>query len=165
MVTRCDLNDPSVQARSHQYQINVGVPVVLMAPRCTAFGRPARVNKVHNYQAWLRSYQESAPHARFRGVVAKLQYKQRRDWLCEQPWPSRLFDEEPWHEVVSDSRAVYTVIDQCVTGLTGPQGSPVKKPTQLQSSDETLLEPVSDFIYKRQGDHEHPTGKALRIMQ
>ena len=41
----------------------------------------------------------------------------------------------------------------------------MRKPTQLQGSDNTLIEPLYNFICKCQGDHGHPTGMALRKMQ
>ena len=66
-----------------------------MAPRCTPFGPRAYYNYWRYPEAWQRSYNESAPHARFCGHVALNQLELERDYLVEQPWPSMLFDEPP----------------------------------------------------------------------
>ena len=106
LVTGADLNDPATQRQVIQYINQNNVSVVVMAPTCTPFGKLGQFNERINHEGWQRSYDQVAPHGRFCGVVAKLQLSKGRHFLCEQPYPSTLFNEEPWREVAAHPNVV-----------------------------------------------------------
>ncbi len=124
-----------------------------MAPTCKPFGPWSNLNRVRNHAGWLRSYQEAAPHGRFRGRVALIQMKIGRYFINEQPFPSYLYDEPPWPTVVKDPSVVHTVIHQCMTGQVGPNGNLVKKPTGFVANHRLLRSGLFKFICD--GSHQH----------
>jgi hypothetical protein len=65
LVTDWDLNDPKQQAEVKRYFRKFQPLVAIMGPTCKPFGKLANYNYWHNYDAWLKSYQEAAPHGRF----------------------------------------------------------------------------------------------------
>ena len=73
LVTGVDLNDEIQQAAVERYFRQQRPLVVIMAPTCRPFGRWATFNYARNYDTWLRSYNDAAPHGRFCGYLAMLQ--------------------------------------------------------------------------------------------
>ena len=109
LVTHCDLNDKRTQDDVEYYITTYKPLVIVMAPSCTPFGAWARYNYYANYQGWLKSYQEAAPHGRFCGRMALKQTNQSRYWLNEQPEGSWLYYEAPWPEVINHPSTVSIV--------------------------------------------------------
>jgi len=124
-----------------------------MGPTCKPFGKLANYNYWHNYDAWLRSYHEAAPHGRFCGEIALVQDKNYKYFVCENPKDSWLFEEHPWPEVMNRPTTIQVIVDQCTMGLKTKEGLPAKKPTVLVSNSELLLEPFKNQRCK--GNHEH----------
>ena len=128
--------------------------MVVMAPVCRPFGSWARLNSFVNYEAWLRSYNEAAPLARFCGTVALQQLRTGRHFINEQPRDSTLYSESPWwDEVVRWPQIVWQDFDQCMTGLRANNGLLVRKPTRLVASHPALVHYFSGL--KCDGSHEH----------
>ena len=112
IVTNCNLNDPAQQAAVTQYIRTYRPLVAIMAPTCTPFGPMANFNWHRNYDTWLRSYNDAAPHGRFCGEVALLMMELNRYFLNEQPFPSMLYDEPPWPTVRAHPDVTQEVVHQ-----------------------------------------------------
>ena len=153
LVTNWDLNDPLQQKRVLAYFARHKPLVAIMGPTCKPFGRLANYNYWHNYEGWLKSYREAAPHGRFCGEIALLQERNARYFLCEQPAHSWLFAEQPWPLVLAQPTTVQIEIDQCMLGLKTKEGLRAKKPTVLVSNTSLLLEPFHGC--RCNGKHEH----------
>ena len=93
--TGYDLNTEEGQAECMHYIQQHRPLVVLMAPTCARFGPASNMNRSNANDAWQESYRNAAPHGRFCGRVAEYQLSQGRFFLCENPHPSRLYDEPP----------------------------------------------------------------------
>ena len=166
LVRSCNLDDPAVQRAAMHYLDTTGSYVAVMAPTCTPYGPLSNFNYAMHYDSSLASYRQASPHGKFCGIVAIKQLTLDRYFMNEQPYPSWLYQEEPWGKVMQHPRVDSRVIDQCMTGQRGPQGWPVKKPTGIVASDPRLLKPVERFVCdKWHGglgqEHEHPTGTGL----
>ena len=57
------------------------------------------------------------------------------------------------------------VMDQCMTGQTGPNGIPVHKRTGIVASSQTLLKPLERFVCDGKHQHDTPSGSASKQMQ
>ena len=97
------------------------------------------MNKVINYDTWLRSYNDAAPHGRFCGKIAFKQLRGGHHFLNEQPHPSTLYEEPPWPLVMASPGVVTALVDQCATGLRGPRGGLHSKDTGIVASHEALV--------------------------
>ena len=124
-----------------------------MSPMCRAFGRHANINYQYNYEGWKRSYDISAPHGRFCGRIAMIQIKNGRFFINEQPDPSWLYLEFPWPLVTSHHTVLKEIVDQCMTGQTGPDGGLARKRTGFTANSPYLVKPLAKF--KCDGSHEH----------
>lgn len=153
LVTSWNLNDPSDQEHVLRYFKKYRPLVAIMGPTCKPFGKLANYNYWHNYEAWLKSYHEAAPHGRFCGEIALLQDSRHRYFVCENPKDSWLFAEAPWPDVMERPTTVQVIVDQCTMGLKTKEGLPAKKPTVLVSNSELLLRPFQSMRCK--GNHEH----------
>ena len=158
MVTDWDLNDPKQQAEVKRYFRKFQPLVAIMGPTCKPFGKLANYNYWHNYDAWLKSYQEAAPHGRFCGELALIQDDGNRYFICEQPKDSWLFTEQPWPLVMMRPNTTQVVFDQCRVGLKTKEGLPAMKPTVLVSNSEILLEPFQNLRCNRKHEHGHLVG-------
>ena len=76
--------------------LNVAGPlVVVMAPTCKPFGPRAAMIRSLTPDEWLEAYDQSAPHGRFCGHVAKRQIVDGLFFPNEQPRPSDLYYDAP----------------------------------------------------------------------
>ena len=153
LVTNWDLNDTRQQNEVKKYFRKFKPLVAIMGPTCKPFGKLANYNYWHNYEAWLKSYQEAAPHGRFCGELALLQDDGNRYFICEQPKDSWLFTEQPWPIVMNRNNTTQVIFDQCRVGLRTKEGLLAMKPTVLVSNSEILLEPFRNL--RCTGNHEH----------
>ena len=64
VVTGTDLTEPREQTSTMKYVRLQRPLVVVMAPTCTPFGPWCHLNKFLNWDGWVRSYEEAAPHGR-----------------------------------------------------------------------------------------------------
>ena len=165
LVTQCDLNSPEGQAQLWAYLQKHKPLVVVMAPTCKPFGPRARLNKVINYETWLRSYKEAAPHGRLCGQVARYQDQSGRYFVNEQPHPSTLYEEPPWPTVAARPTTVSCVVHQCMTGLLGPNGGPAKKPTGIVANHPLLLHYIRRYVCDGSHEHDHLYGPAASRAQ
>ena len=165
LVTNCDLNDPATQ-RQCIAMIKATKPlVVIMAPTCTPFGPWANLNYNIHYDGWLKSYQQAAPHGRFCGEVAKLQHESGRFFLNEQPFPSWLYEEQPWPSVLKLPGVVSLVIHQCMTDQRASCGNLAKKPTGFVANSPILLKPLQRFKCDNSHPHADLSGGKSRPLQ
>ena len=153
LTTGFDLNTRRDQLKVRQIVEELKPLVVIMSPVCTPFGPRAYLNRTINQETYQRSYNEAVIHGRFCGNLALLQYKSGRYFVTEHPYPSLLFDEEIWRVVLQLPDTRRTVFDQCRTGLKGHDGLLAKKPTQLISNSEELLQPFCNL--RCTGNHNH----------
>ena len=121
-------------------------------------------NRVLHFDSWQRSYNVAAKLASFCGHIAAWQLSENRHFLIEQPFPSRLYEVQPWPSIRSDPRCKRVVFDQCQVGQT-LCGKPVKKPTELVASHELLLHRFANHICKNQHEHFQLLGGQARHAQ
>ena len=112
--------------------------VAVMAPVCGPFGPLGRLNRSINPDRMRRACEEQAPLAHFCGRVALKQCQRGRHFIQEQPYPSDLYNEVPWPQVLSIPGVVQTVYDRCTKGLcviSGQyKGFAIKKPSSMTAS-------------------------------
>jgi len=153
IVTGTDLNDPVQQRKVLNYINSNNVLVAIMAPTCAPFGPISSLMKANDPAAWERSYAKAAPHGRFCGQVALNQLKKGRHFINEQPFPSKLYLEHPWPEVLQHNKTRRIVWDRCQTGCRGPSGRPARKRSCMITSHATLSKPFENHICP--GRHIH----------
>ena len=138
LITGTDLTQPSVQAKVLAY-LDVARPlVIVMSPICTPFGPLGHRNYVLHHDAWSASFATAAPLAAFCGKLVLRQSKLRRFYLNEQPYPSAMYEIEPWPEVRSLPDCHRIVLHQCMLGLK-VNGLLRKKPTEFTSNSTIIL--------------------------
>ena len=93
LVFHCDLNKTSEQRMVEHYYDTIKPLVSVSAPTCTPFGSWAHYNYYAHYDAWLKAYNDAAPHGKFCGRMALKQDNEGRFWLNEQPRGSWLYIE------------------------------------------------------------------------
>ena len=152
LVTGVDLTDPQAQRMVRQY-LNMTKPrVVVMGPICGPFGPLGNRNRVLHHEAWLEACKIAVPLAQFCGEVAMCQLEAGRHFIAEQPFPSNLYLIEPWPAIRRHPKCLRVVFDQCQVGQS-VEGMPVKKPTELVATDETLLRRFCGKICRN--EHQH----------
>jgi len=153
-----DVNDIEIQKQILTY-FKVHKPLVaVMSPMCRPFGRHSNINYIHNYEGWKRSYDLAAPHGRFCGYIALCQIQNNRFFLNEQPDPSYLYQEHPWPKVLQHPTVLKEIVDQCMTGQTGPEGGLAKKRTGFTANSPYLLKPLAPFKCDNSHQHEQLDG-------
>ena len=152
LITGIDLTNPEAQDLVRKYLGFTRPLVVVMGPICAPFGPLGSRNRVLHHESWQRSYSIAAPLARFCGEIAWTQMSQGRHFIQEQPFPSKLYEEDPWPAIRNDPRCLRVVFDQCQVGQR-VRGLPAKKPTELVASHVLLLKRFANRIC--QNDHEH----------
>lgn len=158
LVTDCDLNDTQQQSLVRQYFRKHKPLVAVLTPRCSAFGAHSNQNYRIRPQGWERTYQESAPHARFCGELALLQDQEERYFVLEQPQGSWIYLEHPWNIVCHLPSVDCITIHQCMLGQRGPNNLLVKKPTDFIANHPKLLEPLRSCQCDRRHKHESLDG-------
>ena len=156
-----DINTSKDQKLVEEYFVTYQPLVSVMSPMCRPFGPMSNVNYEHNYEGWSRSYNIAAPHGRFCGHIAMIQIKCHRYFINEQPDPSYLYQEHPWPIVMAHPTVTKEIVDQCMTGQTGPDGGLARKRSGFVANSPYLLKPLAKF--KCDGSHEHESldgGKA-----
>ena len=138
LVCGVDLNSDHDQMYTEQYVKKHKPFIIVMAPTCTPYGKLANLNFKIHFDGWYRTWQNTFPHARFCGRIAKLQLQEGRHFFREQPQGSHMDEEPPWPEVIADPRVVRTTVDQCAFGQV-VNGLPAKKPTDCMASHPLLL--------------------------
>ena len=152
LITGVDLTDSNAQQMVRQYLGMAKPRVIVMGPICGPFGPLGNRNRVLHHEAWLEACKIAVPLAQFCGEIAICQLEAGRHFLVEQPFPSNLYLIEPWPEIRKHPKCLRVVFDQCQVGQTS-NGMPVKKPTELVATDETLLRRFSGKICHN--EHQH----------
>ena len=166
IVTGTDLNDPVQQRKVLNYINNNHVLVAVMAPTCAPFGPISNLMKANDPAAWKRSYERAAPHGRFCGEVALNQLNKGRHFICEQPFPSKLYHEEPWPQVLNHKNTRRVVWDRCQTGCKGPSGRPARKRSYMIASHAALTKPFEHRVCPGRHIHddlEHGRSKPCQL--
>ena len=97
LVTGYDLNKTADQRKVLQAVDALKPLVLIMSPVCTPFGPRAHLNRSLHPETYRQSYAEAAPHGKFCGHLAMVQYANGRFFIAEHPEPSLLFDEPARH--------------------------------------------------------------------
>ncbi|CAE7258960.1 unnamed protein product [Symbiodinium natans] len=138
LLTGVNLADPVAQRKVLGY-ISIAKPlVVVMAPVCSPYGPLGNWNRIINPGAWQQSVGNAEPLAAFSGRVAEVQLTQQRYFLIEQPYPSKLYEVDPWPKVRQHPKCVRVVFHQCMLGQS-VQGLLAKKPTELVANHRCLI--------------------------
>ena len=157
LITGVDLNNRKDQELAKKYIDKHHVLVVVMAPACGPFGLMGSFVKYVTPDAWRRSCDLAAPHGKFCGVVAQMQFRKGLRFIREQPTGSDLYYEHPWPAVLNHPDVYQQRYDRCMAGLKaqyGPhKGVSVKKASTMTASSRILLELVGDLQCR--GNHAH----------
>ena len=150
LITGVDLTKRDAQEMVVKYIHYTKPRVVVMAPICTPFGPLGSRNRMLHPETWERSFVYASKLAEFCGCIALIQLEEGRHFLCEQPFPSKLYEVAPWPQV--RQHCLRVVFDQCTVGQC-INGLPVKKPTELVATHHILLKRFANHIC--QNDHQH----------
>ena len=152
LITGADLTKPGVEAKLLAY-LDLAKPLVLvMSPVCTPFGPLGQRNYVLHHEAWSASSATAAPLASLCGRLALRQSRLGLFYVNEQPFPSKMYNLEPWPRVRARPDCHRIVLHQCQLGLR-INGLLCKKPTELTSNSQVILR---QFIgLQCPGDHAH----------
>ena len=150
LVTGVDLTQRDAQEMVLKYLHFTKPRVVVMAPICNPFGPLGGRNRVLHPETWEKSFMYASELAAFCGQIALNQLEEGRHFLCEQPFPSKLYEVAPWPHV--RQHCLRVVFDQCTVGQ-HIRGVPVKKPTELVATHHILLKRFANHIC--QNDHQH----------
>ena len=123
-----------------------------MSPICTPFGPLGQRNYILHHDAWSKSFATAGPLASFCGKLAMRQSKLGLFYVNEQPFPSSMYEVEPWPQVRNLPDCHRIVLHQCCLGLK-VNGLPCKKPTELTSNSKAILQQFSGL--RCNGSHEH----------
>ena len=152
-VAHCDLNDPAEQGVAMELIHTIKPLVAVMAPCCVPFGPLASLEYISNYERWLASYLQAAPFGRFCGHVALAQNANGCHFINQQPFPSWLYQESPWPQVLALPTVSSELVHQCMTGKVAGDGNPVIDPIGFVANHSALLQPLRQF--KCDGLHPH----------
>lgn len=161
LVTQCDITDPKDACAAYTYFDTCTVLVAVLAPNCDCFGPLSQMNWYLHPSTMMQKYESSGkPVACFCGHIAKSQLAKSRDFLCEQPHPSSLYQEGCWPEVLSHPTVRQVPYDRCQLNLkvkAGPnKGLHIRKPSTMTVSCDELAEPFANL--KCPGRHQHLQG-------
>ena len=152
LLTGTDLTVPETQSRVLAY-LEIAKPlVVVMAPVCGPFGPLSHRNRIIHREAWEASMRKAVPLAAFCGRIAAFQDDHHRFYLIEQPYPSKLYEVDPWPAIRHRASCHRVIFHQCRVGQR-IANLLVKKATELVANAPTLLKPFEGL--KCPGDHEH----------
>ena len=143
LVARACFSDVGTQSKLLTYLSHAQPLLVILAPA----GGPGAMPNL-NAHASARSHRgashnETAASACFMGKVAQHHIQNHRFFLCEQPYPSRLYQVEPWPGLRARADCYRVVLDQCMLGPQ-PDGQLLKKPTELVSNAVQILQPFAN---------------------
>lgn len=124
-----------------------------MGSMCTPFGLLGRFNRVINPDGWYRSLEDGVPLAYICGVIALMQVKAGRHFLCKNPHPTDLHKVHPWQLVMNCLGVLSCIIYQYMTGLRAPDGMLIKKPTGITASHALLVAHLRSLCWN--GRHVH----------
>ena len=85
--------------------------------------------------------------------LARLQKRNGRHFVLENPIPSKAWTLAEMEKALMDLEAFDARFDQCRLGLTDVQGVPHKKPTRVATSGEEIALALDG--HRCQGDHQH----------
>ena len=148
LVTQCDLNDQHQQELILQYFRDHKPLVAVLSPRCSTFAAHSDLTYSIDPASWKEN---SAPHENFCGQLALQQDQESRFFILEQPAGSWLYEEYPWNIVCRLPSVTGVTIHQCMAGKKGPNGLPLKMPTDFLANHHFLLQELQSF----QCDHSH----------
>ena len=171
IVAGCDLTRANDRHYAIQYFERFSVLCAVMAPVCSPYGPLGALVKNNYPESWKESMRTAMPIAKFCGNIALIQLRKGKSFIQEQPYPSTLYEETPWPQVLRHDRVAQVVYDRCQCGLKadcGPnKGLAIKKPSSMTGSDSELLDPFRGL--RCQHRHQHaPTkgsGKMLSNAQ
>ncbi|OLP83040.1 hypothetical protein AK812_SmicGene36245, partial [Symbiodinium microadriaticum] len=139
LVASASFSDAGTQGKFLSYLSHAQPLLVILAPK-NSVGTTSTSNtyvSVGSHRSVALA--EATALSRFTGEVARHQAQSNRFFLCEQPYPSRLYQVEPWPVLRARADCYRVVLDQC---MLGPQadGQLLKKPTELVSNAVQILQ-------------------------
>ena len=110
LVTGCDLCTKEGQHQCFRFFQNNLVLVAILAPVCGPYGPLANLNWHLHPAAMIESIKLAKPIAWTCGQVALIQLKKKLDFIAEQPYPTRLYAEDPWPSLFANNPQVVQVV-------------------------------------------------------
>ncbi|CAK0801133.1 unnamed protein product, partial [Prorocentrum cordatum] len=144
----------SVKRQFWEYLYHGKPLVLLISTPCTSLKGFSALNKVINYDGWLRSRKTSVGLARIAAAAACTQMDAGRHFVSEQPLGSDFYQLDDWQHIANNYAVAWCQVDQCMAGKIGRRtGLPIKKSSEFWASDERLLAGLRKF--RCDGQHDH----------
>ncbi|CAK0852886.1 unnamed protein product, partial [Prorocentrum cordatum] len=154
LICDCNLMTHEGQRQFWEYLYNRKPLVLLISTPCTSLKGFSALNRVINYDGWLRSRKTSVGLARIAAAAACTQMDAGRHFASEQPLGSDFYKLDDWQYIANNYAVVWRQVDQCMAGKIGRRtGFPIKKSSEFWASDERLIAGLRKF--RRDGQHEH----------
>ncbi|CAK8990637.1 unnamed protein product [Durusdinium trenchii] len=159
--TGWDFREPKDRRRALQCIAEKRPAVLVLSPPCTAFSRLRALTSFKRREADVRKeLEEAMTHMRFCISLCKLQQKQGRGFILEQPRDATSWTMPEMVSLLEEPEVYRLCLDLCQFGLRatkGPyQGQLVKKPTALISNIPELAKHV-----EKKCDKSHAHGQLL----
>ena len=90
-------------------------------------------------------------HLKFTIELYREQLNNGRYFLHEHPAYATSWQEDAMKDLLGESGAYTTIIDQCICGCETPEGDPVKKPTKFATNSEELAKQLDQRCMGRGG--------------
>merc|ERR1711953_685958 len=99
--------------------------VVVMAPPCTAFNALQRLFKHLHPKSFRLAMKIGLRLANLSAAVALFQLKTHHEFICENPFTSKMWLLRCWEFILKQPGIEVSRIDQCMYGLRSPSGIPM----------------------------------------
>ncbi|CAK0831488.1 unnamed protein product [Prorocentrum cordatum] len=154
LICDCNLMTHEGQRQFWEYLYRGKPLVLLISTSCTSLKGFSALNKVINYDGWLRSRKTSVGLARIAAAAACTQMDAGRHFVSEQPLGSDFYKLDDWQHIANNYAVAWCQVDQCMAGKIGRRtGLPIKKSSEFWASDERLLAGLRRF--RCDGQHDH----------
>ncbi|CAK0813698.1 unnamed protein product, partial [Prorocentrum cordatum] len=154
LICDCNLMTHEGQRQFWEYLYHGKPLVLLISTPCTSLKGFSALNKVINYDGWLRSRKTSVGLARIAAAAACTQMDAGRHFVSEQPLGSDFYKLDDWQFIANNYALAWCQVDQCMAGKIGRRtGLPIKKSSEFWASDERLLAGLRKFRCDGQRDH------------
>ncbi|CAK0800860.1 unnamed protein product [Prorocentrum cordatum] len=154
LICDCNLMTHEGQRQFWEYLYHRKPLVLLISTPCTSLKGFSALNRVINYDGWLRSRKTSVGLARIAAAAACTQMDAGRHFASEQPLGSDFYKLDDWQYIANNYAVVWCQVDQCMAGKIGRRtGLPIKKSSEFWASDERLIAGLRKF--RCDGQHDH----------
>ena len=126
--------------------------VLLAGPPCTSFSAWSQLNRVKNYEAWIKSRRIGIKLAEITLQLCIFQRQSKAHFIIENPASSELWRLPGWSQLLQNDDVFSVILDQCVVGLKDPTGEATKKPTMFIATAHSLIRRLA---IRCPGHHSH----------